>query len=246
MLTVINETTGCLICGRPLAYLAYAADRICTLCGAHVASTAICESGHFVCDRCHSASANEIIERSANESTSTDPMEIAVQILQSPALHMHGPEHHFLVPAVLLAAHDNRHHRPQAKVDHLREARRRAQKVPGGFCGTHGDCGAAVGTGIFWSIVTEATPLSRDAWAQAHRMTAHSLLRVADHGGPRCCKRDTFLAIQQAVLDVEQIEGSAWPCRTAKCRHSSHNRQCRGAECPFFSTAPEPSPLECA
>ncbi|VUT25840.1 MAG: hypothetical protein MOIL_01256 [Candidatus Methanolliviera sp. GoM_oil] len=59
------------------------------------------------------------------------------------------------------------------------------QKNLGGFCGYHGDCGAAVGTGIFISLITDATPLSKHEWKLSNLMTAKSLLSIANHGGPR-------------------------------------------------------------
>ena len=39
----------------------------------------------------------------------------------------------------------------------------RATDIKGGFCGFYGNCGAAVGTGIYVSIITGATPLTRES-----------------------------------------------------------------------------------
>mgnify|MGYP002869165356 CR=1 FL=1 len=64
-----------------------------------------------------------------------------------PQVHMHGPEHHGIVPCVLLTAYRNN----GGEVDlpsSLREAVRRAKQVPGGTCGYWGACGAAIGAGI--------------------------------------------------------------------------------------------------
>ncbi len=36
-------------------------------------------------------------------------MALAIRLMRLPAVKMHGPEHHFLVPAVLLAAYLERH-----------------------------------------------------------------------------------------------------------------------------------------
>ena len=74
---------------------------------------------------------------------------------------MHGPEHHFLIPAVLLSAFYNVSGEPGEKEKKIKQARKRAENVLGGFCGFYGDCGAAVGTGIFVSVITGATPLSQ-------------------------------------------------------------------------------------
>ena len=201
-------------------------------------STAACPSGHYVCDTCHAASGAEVIERLCAASSSTDPVALATELMRSPAVAMHGPEHHFLVPAVLLTAFDNAWGATERKAADLAEARRRAARVPGGFCGTHGNCGAAVGTGIFWSIATGATPLSEVAWGQSNRITAGALLSIANHGGPRCCKRDTYLALALAMTDVERFApGTPWTASAPRCEHSERNRQCRGERCPFHAVA---------
>ena len=76
-----------------------------------------------------------------------------------------------------------------------------------GFCGFYGNCGAAVGTGIFASLVTNATPLSIADWKLANLVTAKSLYVIAQHGGPRCCKRTTFLALLEAANFVKEHFG---------------------------------------
>ncbi|WP_157677552.1 DUF5714 domain-containing protein [Methanoregula boonei] len=40
-----------------------------------------------------------------------------------------------------------------------------------------------------------ATPLSHREWQQANFAVAKSPETIALHGDPRCCKRNTFLAI---------------------------------------------------
>ncbi len=88
---------------------------------------------------------------------------MAIKLMNSPKIKMHGPEHHFLVPAVLLAAYYNldavEHISPEDKAEIINKARQRAEIVPGGFCGFYGSCGAAIGTGIFINLLTKATPI---------------------------------------------------------------------------------------
>jgi hypothetical protein len=229
-------TEGCLLCGEKLVYEARSTRSVCALCGQGAEGTARCAAGHFVCDGCHRASALEVIERVALASERTEPLALATELMQSPALAMHGPEHHFLVAAVLLATFDKALGRDARRADDLAEARRRAERVPGGFCGTHGNCGAGVGAGIFWSVATGATPLTDESWSQANRLTAHCLLRIADHGGPRCCKRDTWHAVLETREQIgRRVPETGWsaPATTPRCSHQERNRQCLGARCVF-------------
>lgn len=232
----MEPKTGCLICGKELSYLEDTQSFECIYCNDVFNSNVSCEDGHYVCDLCHSRGANDIIEQFCINTDSTDPITMAITLMKHPAVKMHGPEHHFLVPAVLLAAYYNKTGKPDYKNDKVKKARKRAEKILGGFCGTHGNCGAAVGTGTFISIITEATPLSEEDWKLSNLMTAQSLVTIAELGGPRCCKRDSFTAILEAVefleenfvvvLDVDEH---------LKCTFSHLNKECIGERCPFYA-----------
>lgn len=227
--------SGCLLCGQELVYLPQAEAMTCAYCGKTFESNARCVQGHFVCDACHGAQADDLIEQYCAQTTLRDPVEMAITLMRHPAVAMHGPEHHFLVPAVLLAAYY--HDQPGAgRLGKIRQARKRAEGVRGGSCGFCGNCGAAVGTGIFVSLVTGASPLSKEEWRLSNRMTAASLLEIAEHGGPRCCKRDTFLALQTAHGFAQRELGISLELTSPiRCEFSPMNKECLKGECPFFA-----------
>ena len=160
--------------------------------------------------------------------------------MRSSQVKMHGPEHHFLIPAVMLAAYYNMKNEPQQKAAKIKEARQRASKVLGGFCGFYGDCGAAVGTGIFASLVTNTTPLSTTTWRLSNLLTAQSLFSIANHGGPRCCKRNTFLAITVAVNFTRENLGVAMELNDKiTCEFTDLNKECLHKKCPYYKGAKE-------
>jgi len=157
----MNHKSGCLICGKDLVYLTSTEILNCSYCGESFQADVHCTDSHYVCDKCHSLTALDLIEQFTVNSRGEDPIELAIALMRHPGVRMHGPEHHFLVPAVLLCAYYNPVERYSMRKK-IRQARIRAEKIMGGFCGSHGDCGAAVGTGIFISLITEATPLSKE------------------------------------------------------------------------------------
>jgi hypothetical protein len=174
------------------------------------------------------------VEQYCIHTSQTDSLAIAVTLMKNPALKMHGPEHHFLVPAVLLTAFYNQQG-SEDKAEKIRQARKRAEVVKGGFCGFYGACGAGVGTGIFISVVTGATPLSKLEWKMSNLMTAQSLRDIAMHGGPRCCKRDTYLALQSAVKFLkENYEISIQIDKKVECEFYPLNNECLQLECTFY------------
>lgn len=52
-------------------------------------------------------------------------------------------------------------------------------------------------------------------------------------GGPRCCKRDSFLSILAAVDFVEQHFQVSMEKPEVVCGYSAQNNQCIGTRCPF-------------
>ena len=229
-----DHKTGCLICGEELVYRKETAPIECFYCRQVYDSNVKCLNEHYVCDSCHSLPAIDLIESYCNSSSSEDPLELALTLMRNPKVKMHGPEHHFLVPAVLLAAYYNSKKDPDEKATKIRMAKKRSSQILGGFCGFYGDCGAAVGTGIFMSLITGATPLSVAEWRLANLVTAKSLLSVAEHGGPRCCKRNTYLALLEAVDFLKENLGVTLKInKKLECEFHDLNRECLGKSCPF-------------
>ena len=230
-----EHKTGCLLCGQPLVYLELNEKGNCAICQNEFEISVKCNNGHFICDSCHSMGAMDVIAEFCNHTSMTDPVEMAVLLMKHPSVKMHGPEHHFLVPAVLIAAWYNLKGEQNAKEEKIRKARQRAEKVPGGFCGTHGNCGAAVGTGIFISIITGATSVSGKSWQLSNMITAKSLYSIAEKGGPRCCKRDTFIALTEAIAFVKQNFDLEIPVsKNIICSFSELNKECLKKECMYY------------
>lgn len=226
---------GCLICGFELACLTAEEILLCEYCRKPFTADVRCINRHYVCDRCHALSANDLIEQYCRTTLLTDPYRITAILMKNPQIKMHGPEHHFLVPAALLAAWYNRHKNTLLKDAAIIKARRRAEDVKGGFCASHGACGAAIGTGIFISLITGATSLAKEEWRLANLMSAESLKVIAENGGPRCCKRDSFLAISAAVTFLKAHFGTELPIEERiTCEFAILNRECLGEECSFF------------
>lgn len=232
----MGYSEGCAVCGEALDYTQEAAEKRCSCCGSTQHSNAECPMGHFVCDQCHRSSGFELIEEFCGQSPATDPLEMAVRLMKNPVIKMHGPEHHYLVPAVLIAAYYNFLGDKGTKVKKLAIARKRSESVPGGYCGTHGSCGAGIGAGIFVSAITGATPLSETEWAAGNRITGEALVEIAMHGGPRCCKRDSFLVIGKGLDYLEKNMDMALPHEKVMCEFSHRNQQCRLNDCLYFAS----------
>lgn len=221
----------CLICKAPLTYLHEDTLMECAICHKKEYSKTRCVSGHYVCNECHTAGIDAIFgvclaERSKN------PIAILNRLMALPFCHMHGPEHHIMVGAALLTAYKN----AGGEIDlekALAEMRSRGGRVPGGACGFWGACGAGVSTGMFLSIITGSTPLAGEPFGLSNRMTARALNAIGEVGGPRCCKRDSYLSVIQAVAFVKETLGMEMETGDVVCGFSGQNNQCIGKRCPF-------------
>ena len=221
----------CLICKAPLEYLETDEQMECAICHKKENSKTRCINGHYVCSECHTSGQDTIIALCLNE-TSANPVEIIEKMMALPFCHMHGPEHHIMVGAALLTAYKN----AGGEIDlnaALKEIMNRGRSVPGGACGFWGACGAGISSGMFISIITKSTPLTQEPFALSHLMTAKSLEAIGKIGGPRCCKRDSYLSVMSAVDFVKDHFGIMMEKSAIVCTHSSRNNQCIGKRCPF-------------
>lgn len=221
----------CLICGAPLTYADNEVQMECALCHKKESSKTACKNEHYVCNDCHSQGIDIIIGVCMRES-GRNPVKILQRLMALPFCHMHGPEHHIMVGASLLTAYKNAGGESDLHKA-LIEMQSRGKKVPGGACGFWGACGAGVSSGMFVSIVTGSTPLESEAWGLSNMMTSRALNAIGEIGGPRCCKRDSYLSIIEAVKFAKTHLGVEMELDDIKCIHSSLNNQCIGERCPF-------------
>lgn len=224
-----------MLCGTPTRRGRAARAVACGLCGASFESTEVCEAGHAVCGRCRAVPAEDYIAAVCAATSERDPVALARRLMEHPAVKIHGPEHHFLVPAVLLACHANATGERDTLPMRLREARRRTGTLGGCLGGTHGDCASAVGCGVFVSALTGATPLSRVEWRRSNLATARALVRIAEAGGPRCCKRCAFLALMEMADFLDEVFAVKIPVASpVTCTYFERNAECLRLDCMFF------------
>jgi hypothetical protein len=228
----LASNVNCGVCGQPLVYATETKEQTCSLCGKRQAAQICCPQGHYICDTCHSKSALEALREILRTTKSADPSEILEEVLEQPAVPMHGPEHHAIVPAVLITAIKNAGYSlPEGALERAIE---RGSKVPGGWCGLYGDCGAGVGVGVATSVLTNATPLTGKQRSLSIAATAAALSQMVDDQ-PRCCKRASRTAVRVAVEYFRKNLNIDLPVPgKVKCGYVSRNQQCPHKECRYY------------
>ncbi len=228
----LPSLTNCAVCGQPLVYATDLQEVSCSFCGRKETALIYCPAGNYVCDACHSKSAIDALKQILATTREHDPGAILEQAMAHPSVPMHGPEHHIMVPAAIVAAVKNAGYAVGNGL--IEKAIERSSKVPGGWCGSHGDCGAAVGVGVAVSVITGATPLTGKPRTLAMGATADALSRMLDDQ-PRCCKRASRTAMSAAVRYLRDKLGIELPyTRPAPCSYTKKNTECPREECSYY------------
>ncbi|MFX0021842.1 MAG: DUF5714 domain-containing protein [Candidatus Hermodarchaeota archaeon] len=235
-----TKSDKCEICGKNLIYITNQEEYKelkCEFCGNVFNTNIFCEDGHYICDNCHSKGPIEIIERICEETNIKDPFELADVIMKHPNFKVYGPEHHVLTPAVILTTLKNNNvkkpHGNNISLFDIKEAIRRASKIPGGWCGFYGSCGAAIGSGVAISVLTGATPSTDKPRTLANQITSRSLNKIAD-SLEHCCKRSVRLSIIETLKFLKEKFSVDLGYKFRKCVFSHVNIKCEKEKCPVF------------
>lgn len=228
-----RHQSGCMVCGSELVYGNVAEEKSCHFCGSREKANSECCQGHFICDVCHQQEGIKVIRHICLTSREQDMIGLLTTIRSHPAVPMHGPEHHSMVPGVILAAYRN------SGGDISRETIAagidRGSNVPGGACGFWGSCGAAIGAGIATALILDATPLTPNPRRQAQEFTARILTAIAEITGGRCCQRETWLALTHTARLSEEFFGIPMQADTTlHCDQYRQNRECIRKQCPLW------------
>lgn len=205
----------------------------CHHCGKSINPKLTCINHHYLCYDCEQKALKKAIREFCYKSQITHPLELTLELMKLPNIPMHGPIHHFLIPAALLTAYFNK----MDSIDLVKVldiAEERSQSVPGAVCGYWGVCGSAIGVGIYYSIIKEISPLSTELWKEVGQITATTASMISKEGGPRCCKRDGFIAINEAIKQSNQYLDTNYELFDETCEFFINNKQCKNIDCKFF------------
>jgi len=230
----------CEICGKQLIYVTQSdmtKDLACEFCGTIDTVNIFCPDNHYICSNCHSKGGIEAIEEVCENTDLKDPFKLADKIMKHPQFKVYGPEHHVLTPAVILTALKNNNIKKPSGEDitfkDIKESIKRASKIPGGWCGFYGSCGAGMGSGVAISVFTGATPAKNKERTLANQMTAKSLFKIAD-GLEHCCKRAVRISILETLDFLKEKFNIELDYKPEKCCFSNINNKCEKEKCFLF------------
>ena len=88
--------------------------------------------------------------------------------------------------------------------------------------------------GAALAVIDKTGPLSTDdSWGSHMQYTSAALDGLSRIGGPRCCKRDAYTAMQTAVSYVNNRYPVQLSFHEITCNFYPQNAQCLGEKCPY-------------
>jgi len=229
-----RHQSGCMACGANLVYTNEILHTYCHYCGTAAATNSQCAKGHFICDSCHQEEGGKVIRQICLNTRETDLLTLLTTLRSHPAVPMHGPEHHAMMPGIILAIYRNSG--GKISPENIQSGIDRGSKIPGGACGFWGTCGAAIGAGIGAAMILDATPLTPNPRQQAQAFTAKILAAIAEVTGGRCCQRETWLALTHTARLSEEFFGIKMRAEaTLHCSQYMHNQECIRKHCPLWN-----------
>jgi len=158
------------------------------------------------------------------------------RIRKHAAITMHGPEHHSLVPGVILSVYKNMG--GSISDEGILSGIERGRSVAGGACSFLGVCGAATGVGIAFAIILEANPYSGKERHLVMQVTREVMDRIAAYEAPRCCQRESWIALKAASELSEKYAAIHLPAESGmRCMQHRSNKECIGKLCPLWNDA---------
>lgn len=232
-LTPPKQKSGCMVCGEALTYFTSEKDHECAYCGKIFSVNALCKKGHYVCDACHGKDGFQVIENICMNSPETDMVKLLEKIRSHPSIPIHGPEHHAMVPAIIVTTYINLGGNvPRSAIS---TAIKRGGSVAGGHCGFMGACGGALGAGTALSILLDGNPLKGDVRQLSQTVTKEVLTEIIKYDGARCCQRDSWIALKKmAELSEKYLPITLKANHELKCNQKKFNKDCLGKKCPLF------------
>jgi len=223
-------TYHCAVCREELRERATQAT--CSFCGREEQADWACPAGHYACEDCRSAVADELIERVAQTTRETNPASIAERMMAHPSFLPSGPEHHGVPAAALLAALRNAG-LVAAPAGRIAAVVQRTSDIPMGACGSRGDCGACISAGAAVASVLGADYRTGPERALVLHTTSRALARLAELGGVRCCKQAVYVAVESAAAVLAEARGLRLEIPPIRCAFAGRLPECKGSECSY-------------
>jgi SAM-dependent methyltransferase/organic radical activating enzyme len=229
-----RQMVDCMVCGAALEYLDREVVMDCAYCGQSSSSAARCKAGHFVCDGCHTKESIDAIISICLSAKETDLLALFARTKQHPTIPRHGPQYHAMVPGIILAVLKNAGH-PDVDDEMIRSGIQRGAKVPGGFCGFVGSCGAALGSGAALAAVWQSNPYKAKERKRLQTIVPQIAAKIGKLEAARCCQRDCMLALKEIAKRSQELFGITLEAKgELRCTQQHENAQCMGRTCPLY------------
>ncbi len=204
----------------------------CIYCARPAYRGRFCQQGHAICESCDLAEPHELVRVAALASVDRETIPLMNRIRNHHRFPLCGPEHHPLIPAIILAV--ARNIGLGVSSADIEVGIERGRAIPGASCSYWGVDGAAVGAGAAFAVLLDSDPYHGKARTQVQRVVEKVMSRIIAYESPRCCMRECWTALRVVDEISADILGEKIPAGDdAGCKHTGKVRECTGRACPL-------------
>jgi MoaA/NifB/PqqE/SkfB family radical SAM enzyme/SAM-dependent methyltransferase len=229
----VKNRAGCMICGKELEYLKKRELKNCFYCSKEFSANAVCKNGHFVCDACHGMDSLAFVRELLIYTKETDLIDLLNKIRSHPSFSLHGPEHHYAIPGVIVTVYRNLG--GDVTDQDILTAIERGSAIPGGSCAFWGGCGAPLGAGIGFGVILGSNPLTPVPRQIVQKTVSEITGETGKITAARCCQRESWITLLKVSEISERYLDIKLPANGNRvCTQMAQNRECIKAGCPFY------------
>lgn len=234
----MTDYAKCVICGGKVTQGIKIYEAKCAVCGKDIKTNYVCENGHYVCNHCKLDRIINGIKEICLNYKSTDPIELAFQLMDSPLFKNIMGCRYYVIPTVALYTVNKNlggkfddFDKTLDNIIHL------AMLCPTSLCKMGGVCGMSIATGVTLpEYLTKEEPEKVEAMIKFHgEMSINSVESESYMGSRDCCNRNVIVSILAAVKfssDYLWVDMNL-PDRIV-CNYSKGNPRCNHEKCRFY------------
>ncbi|MDO5843694.1 MAG: DUF5714 domain-containing protein [Methanocorpusculum sp.] len=234
----MNEYAPCVVCGGKVTQGIEVYEAKCAVCGKDINTNYMCEKGHYVCNQCKIKVCKDEIKSICLKSKSTDPIEVAFLLMDSPVFkNIVGCRYYVIAALALYTVNRNLGGKFEDFDKTLENVIFRAMKCPTSLCKMGGICGIPIATGMTLpDCLNETDQQKIEAMIKYHGEISVAAVESEKYSGSRdCCNRNAIVSILAAVRftsDYLWIDMNL-PDRIV-CKYSNNNPRCNKEQCRFY------------
>lgn len=234
----MTDYAKCVVCGGKVTQSFETFETKCAVCGKNLITHYVCENGHHVCNHCKLDVISKDIKNICLKSKSTNPVEIALELMDSPIFKNIIGCRYYVIPAVSLFTAEKNLGKKYENFDKtLDRLIHLSMLCPSSLCKMCGFCGMSAVTGLtLKEYLSKENTERAESILRAHaEMSINAIEDRSFMGSKNCCNRNVIISV---LAGIKFCKDYLWidmdyPSKIV-CRYSKDNPRCNKEKCRLY------------